>query len=202
MTAGDPATAEPLSEGWYLMSTGDLERELKRVRDQAGDVEPSSALKVSVEEALEYRNAGNVPDEKGRTLRLVLHVDSPEDLNFLQQKRLIFEPDFHEPPKWRREGSKPVNVIPLRRPGVAPGTSQAWWEERDLGALEREWSATGRIAGLAVPAAYRGFVYKTVLALRAAGRDVTADSVADSIARWLPREEAEQLRAALRAANS
>ncbi len=192
---------ETLREGWYLMSTSDLERELARWRDPSADRGPSNALRLSVEEALAYRNAGNLPDDDGRSLRLVLYVDGPEDLSALQRKRVLYEPDFHDAPRWRREGSKPVNVVPLRKPGVAPSPPEAWWEERDLAALEEEWRTSGRVGGLVVPAEYRGFVYKTVLALKAVGREVTADSVADSIARWLPPFEADRIRAALRTAN-
>lgn len=192
---------EPLSEGWYLMSTSDLERELARVRDPRTQAGPSEAVRLSIDEALAYRNAGNLPDEKGRSLRLVLHVERPEDLSYLQEKRLLYEPDFHDAPKWRREGSKPVNVVPVHTGELPPRRAGPWWEEGDVAALDEEWRSTGRIAGIAVPSAYRSFVYKTVLALRSAGREVTADSVADSIARWVAPEDAERIRAALRAAN-
>jgi hypothetical protein len=52
-----------------------------------------------------------------------------------------------------------------------------------------------------IPGAYRGFVYKTVVSLRSAGRDVTVDSVADSVARWLEPARVAELRAALEDAN-
>lgn len=180
------------------MSPADLERELKRWRSPDVQVEPSAAQHLSVEEALAYRDAGNLPDELGRTLRLVLHVKDATELSYLQQKRLAFEPDFHAAPAWRREGSKPVNVVPLRAADVTGSARVAWWDDPDVAELERTWSATGMVDGMPVPAAYRSFVYKTVLSLRAARREVTADSVADSIARWLSPKETEQIRAALK----
>ena len=191
--------AGPLEDGWYLMSTPELERELARRR--GANVAPSGAPKLSVEEALEIRNAGNLPDGDGRSLRLVLHVEDEKDLENLGLRRLEFEPDYHDAPDWRREGSVPVNVLPLRRAGVEGPRQKGWWEEPDLGGLEQEWARSGSVAGLKVPGEYRSFVYKTVLALQSAGREVTVDSVAGSIARWLPPAEAEEIRTALRAAN-
>ncbi len=190
-----------LAEGWYLMSTSDLERELARWREPAARIPPSNAVRLSIEDARSYRDSGNLPDEAGRSLRLVLHIDKTEDLTFLQQKRLIYEPDFHDAPEWRREGSKPVNVVPLRAPKVMAQPPGSWWEGADVAALEDEWAVTGQVAGLVVPGEYRGFIYKTVLALRSVGRAITADSIADSIARWVPEGEARRIREALRAAN-
>ena len=181
------------------MSTADLERELARWRDPAADVPPSNARPLSVEEALAYRDAGNLPDEHGRTLRLVLVAQTADEVRTLGKKRARFEPDYHAAPAWRREGSAPVNVVPLRASGVV-GDPSPWWESPDVADLEAEWRATGRIAGLKVPAEYRGFVLKTIVSLREAGLPVTEDSVADSIARWLSREQAAEIRAALRAA--
>jgi hypothetical protein len=186
-----------LAEGWYLMSTRELEIELARFRSPDAETHPSGAVRVSVEEALAYRDAGNLPDEQGRTLRLVLHVRDETELASLDAKRLAYEPDFHAAPKWRRRDSKPVNVVPLRHRGVGPVTRDPWWEDDDVGALEREWASTGTVAGLVVPAAYRGFVFKTVIALRRAGLEVTPTSVADSVERWLPPDEAARIRAAL-----
>ena len=194
-----------MREGWYLMSTADLERFLASWRAARGatpprdDVAaPERAVELSIEEALAYRDSGNFPDEDDRSLRLVLIVDDDE-VGSIATRRLEFEPDFHDAPVWRRPGSKPVNVVPLRtgRPG-ASGRSAAWWDEPDLKRMEDEWARSGRVGGLEVPAAYRSFVFKTVLALEAAGRDITADSVADSVARWLPAPEAEALRRVLR----
>ena len=54
-----------------------------------------------------------MPDEDGRSLRIVLHVRDALDVRRLSERRLAFEPDFHEAPTWRREGSKPINVVPL-----------------------------------------------------------------------------------------
>ncbi|MGH2729643.1 MAG: hypothetical protein ACRDJI_03450, partial [Actinomycetota bacterium] len=182
-------------------TAADLERELERLRSGEGDVSPSNAVRLSVEEALAFRNAGNLPDDNGRTLRLVLRIDDASELSYLQAKRLVWEPDFHDAPEWRRAGSRPVNVVPLRAPGVTAGDHGPWWEESQVAALEDEWRTRGTAAGLKVPASCRGFVYKTVLALRAAGREVTPDSVADSISRWVPAPEADQIRSALRDAN-
>ena len=179
------------------MSTADLEQELARRRDPAAGVPPSNAEPQSIEEALAYRNAGNLPDERGRTLRLVLLARTLEEVRALGVKRARFEPDYHAAPTWRREGSAPVNVVPLREPGAA-GDPSPWWESPDVAQLEAEWRATGRIGGLVVPAEYRGFVLKTVASLRQAGLPVTPDSVADSIARWLSPEQADAVRAALR----
>jgi hypothetical protein len=190
-----------IEEGWYLMNTAELERELARWRAPDEGLPPSTAIRLSIEEALARRNAGNLPDEEGRTLRLVLRVDTPSELSFLQAKRLMWEPDFHDAPRWRREGSKPVNVVPLRATEAQP-ESGPWWENPDLAALEDEWSGSGTVAGLKVPGEYRGFVYKTVLALRSAGVEITPDTVADSIARWLPADESDRIRAALKNAAS
>lgn len=186
-----------LAEGWYLMSTRDLEIELARFRSPDAERASSGAVRLSVEGALAYRDAGNLPDGQGRTLRLVLHVRDETDLASLDAKRLAYEPDFHAAPAWRLPESKPVNVVPLRHRGVRLVTHDAWWEDADVGALEKEWSATGTVAGLVVPAAYRGFVYKTVIALQRAGIEITATSVADSVERWVPPEEAARIRAAL-----
>ncbi|MGH2820840.1 MAG: hypothetical protein ACRDJ5_09320 [Actinomycetota bacterium] len=192
--------APELEEGWYLMSTSDLERELARLR--SGDpLPPSNARRLSTEEALAYRNAGNVPDEEGRTLRLVLRIDDVDMLDAIEERRRAFEPDFHDAPRWRRPGSAPVNVVTLRGPEVAARKATPWFEQPDLASLEQEWRATGAVAGLRVPADYRGFVYKTILALRASGKEVSPDTIADSIARWMAPGEAEEIRRALVEAN-
>lgn len=181
------------------MSTSDLEKELARWRDPAAALPPSNAVALSVEEALAYRNTGNLPDEHGRTLRLVLLARDVEEVRSLGRKRIEYEPDYHEAPAWRREGSAPVNVVPLRSPGVG-GDEAPWWESPDVAPLEAEWRATGRIAGLAVPAEYRGFVLKTVVALREAGRPVDVDSLAASLGRWLSPEQVREITGAIRAA--
>lgn len=180
------------------MSAHDLEIELRRWREPAAEVEPSNAEPLEVEEALAYRNAGNMPDALDRTLRLVLHVNDAAELSYLQLKRLEFEPDFHDAPTWRREGSKPVNVVPLRRGDVEGAGGRPWWEDPDVASLEDEWTRTGTVEGMHVPAEYRSFVYKTVLSLRSAQREVTPDSVADSIARWLSTEQVAEIRTALK----
>ncbi|HEX2051431.1 MAG TPA: hypothetical protein VHJ34_12505 [Actinomycetota bacterium] len=191
----------PLEEGWYLMSTGDLERELRRWREPDAAVPPSNARRLERAEALAYRDAGNLPDELGRTLRLVLVADDARDVAALDDKRRRYEPDYHRPPTWRRAGSAPVNVVPLRAPGVGGPAAGPWWEQADVAELESEWRRTGAVAGVAVPREYRSFVLKTVAALRAAGEPVTPDSIADSIARWLAPDDAARIRAALRAAD-
>jgi hypothetical protein len=187
-----------LEEGWYLMSTADLERELARRRDSDARLAPSNAVRLSVEDALAYRSAGNVPDEQGRTLRLVLKVHDARDLAALDAKRLLYEPDYHEAPEWRREGSKPVNVVPLRDPHVGAAHEGPWWEQPEVAELESEWRDKGTVAGISVPAAYRGFIYKTVISLRSAGREVTPQTILDSLARWLPPDEVARLREELR----
>jgi hypothetical protein len=194
----DPSQVLRLREGWYLMSVGDLETELARWRGETGRG-PSHAERISVEEALDFRNAGNVPDELGRSLRLVLVAE--DSAAALHEKRLRWEPDFHDPPDWRRPGSLPVNVVPLRASRPPGEDDAAWWDDPDLAALEAEWSRTGAVAGLRIPADYRGFLYKTILSLRSAGRPVTVESVSDSVARWLEPDQAAALRAALDDAN-
>ncbi len=182
------------------MSTADLELELKRARQPGSDLPRSNALALAVEDALAYRDAGNLPDELDRSLRLVLIVKDPAELSYLQSKRLAFEPDFHEAPAWRREGSRPVNVVPLRADLEGPSSpmTEGWWTDPALARMEEEWSRTGRVAGMKVPAEYRSFIYKTVLSLRAANREVSIDSVLASIARWLPPDDVERLALALR----
>ena len=179
------------------MSPHDLELELKRWRQPETDVPVSNAIPLSVEEALSYRNSGNLPDEQERSLRLVLHVNSAAELTYLQQKRSRYEPDFHDAPSWRREGSRPVNVVPLRRSDLDAEPPRAWWDDPHVSALEEEWRESGAVGGIVVPADYRSFVYKTILSLRASGREVTPDSIADSISRWLGDEQAEQIRKAM-----
>ncbi len=182
------------------MNTADLELELKRAREPGRALPPSNALALSIEDALAYRDAGNLPDELDRSLRLVLIVNDPAELSYLQEKRLRFEPDFHDAPAWRREGSRPVNVVPLRADLEGPSSSMAegWWTDPDLARMEDEWSRTGRVAGIKVPADYRSFIYKTVLSLRAANKEVSTDSVLASIARWLPPGDVERIALALR----
>jgi hypothetical protein len=187
-------------EGWYLMSTGELERMLRWWRTPTADQDPHPAIRLTIEDALAYRDAGNVPDVDGRTLRLLLLARDRDEVRDLAIKRARYEPDYLDAPAWRREGSKPVNLVPL---GSDRGSSEErpWWEEPELAALESEWAATGAIEGLRIPEAYRGFVYKTILSLRAAGRPVGVQSIADSVARWMAPEEAAEIRSALETAN-
>jgi hypothetical protein len=195
--------ASRLREGWYLMSTRDLEVELALERNAGAPPEQSNALPIPTEEALAFRNAGNVPDELDRTLRLGLRISRPGEVDELQSKRLIYEPDYLEAPSWRAPDSVPVNVVPLRTPDSSPSPEPGpWWDEPNLARLEAEWEATGRVAGVAIPATYRGFVYKTVLELQAAGRPVTVAAIADSIARWTGSAEAQEIRRALEEANA
>ena len=183
------------------MSATDLEVELRAWREPGAAFPPSSSVALGTEEALSIRDDGNLPDEHGRTLRLVLIVDRSEP-GLIERERLRFEPDFHEAPEWRREGSKPVNVVPLSPAGAGRREPlDAWWEDPAMGALEEEWRGSGAVAGLSIPEEWRGFVFKTISSLRAAGREVTVDSIADSVARWLAPEEVARLRTALRDAN-
>lgn len=189
-----------MNEGWYLMSTSDLEIELARWRGDDSRP-PSNAQPVSIEEALAFRNKGNVPDDLDRTLRLVLRIDNDEDLHSLDSKRLAYEPDFFSPPGWRREGSKPVNVVPLRRSDVKGSPPKPWWEDPAMAAMEAEWSESGEVQGIRIPGQYRSFVYKTIALLRSAGADVTVDAVTGSIERWLAFDQSERLKKALEQAN-
>ena len=135
-------------------------------------------------------------------MRLVLHVGDTHEPGALERRRLTFEPDFHDEPTWRRPGSAPVNVVPLAGTRAAREVPGAWFEEPGVGALESECQETGAVAGLRIPAELRGFVLKTVLALRSAGKEVTPETVSASIARWVPAADAERIRAALTAANA
>lgn len=182
------------------MSLDELQQELRRLREP-GTVPPTGAPHLSVENALAYRNAGNLPDDSGRTLRLVLHIGDPPEPGAIERRRLDFEPDYHDEPTWRRAGSSPVNVVPLRAEGGRREPPDAWYEEPRVAALEAEWQATGTVAGFRIPADLRGFVFKTVLALRAAGREPSVEAVSASIARWLPRPEAALVRKRLQQAN-
>ena len=182
------------------MSTTDLETELARWR---GDSERplSNARPLTIEEALDYRNRGNLPDEFDRSLRLVLRIDDAADLGALDRKRLTYEPDFFSAPTWRREGSKPVNVVPLRAPDISGPRATPWPDDPEMAALEAEWSRTGKLDGVVIPEEYRGFVYKTVALLRSAGAEVTVDSISGAVARWLDPSQANRVRAALIEAN-
>ena len=184
------------------MSASDLEIELRARREPHAKVPPSRAVALSTEDALARRDAGNLPDELGRTLRLVLVLERSEP-GLVERERLRFEPDFHDAPTWRREGSKPVNVVPLVAPGArAARPPQAWWDDETMGRFESEWRASGTVAGIVIPGDWRGFVFKTIASLKDSGVDVTVDAIADSVARWLAPEEADRLRRALREANS
>jgi hypothetical protein len=190
-----------LRDGWYLMTTADLEMELRRWRSPEEPLPASGAEPLSVEQAIAFRDAGNIPDEHDRTLRLVLRIEDTKDLANLDARRVSFEPDYHEAPRWRREGSRPINVVPLRRPDVGPVTTSAWWEEPALEALEQEFQTSGTAAGVHVPGEYRAFVFKTILALRAQSREVTPQTISDSIARWLPEADARRVARSLAEAN-
>lgn len=181
------------------MSSAEIEAELARLRDPLRA--PSGARRLATEEALARRDAGNRPDERGRSLRLVLHNDRPGVPGAVEARRLAFEPDYHDAPRWRRPGSVPVTVVPL--PVAARrAPPESWLDDPALAALESEWLATGAIAGLVIPGELRGFVFKTVLALRAGGKEVSARTVSDSIARWVPPRIADEIRAALTRANA
>ena len=184
---------EELVDGWFLMSTADLELELARWRSPKTDVGTPNTRRLTTEQALEFRNAGNLPDEFDRTMRLVLRINDTQDLARLAERRLEFEPDYQDAPTWRREGSRPINVVPLRRSGVAPVSTGPWWEDAELAELEREFGERSTAAGVRVPGEYRGFIFKTILALRSQGRQITPETIADSIARWLPKETAARI---------
>lgn len=186
-------------DGWYLMSIRDLEVELARAR---GDhtAPPSNAVALSIEEALAYKAAGNLPDTDGRSLRLVLHIRDEHEFRELDERRLRFEPDMHDPPTWKRDGSAAITVVPLRGADVGPLRTSAWWEEPDIAELESEWQQNGTAAGLKIPGEFRSFVYKTIVALRKAGIEITADSVAASVARWTSPDDAERIKLALKKA--
>jgi hypothetical protein len=185
-------------DGWYLMTNEEVVREVERWK-----ADPGSAFRdfsrLPVSDALSHRNAGNFPDDEGRSLRLVITVDPDAGVDSVSERRLEFEPDFHHAPNWRRPASRPVNLIPLRMrtSSTDPEPEEAWWEDEKVAPLEAEWKEFGTVAGLPVPGEFRSFVFKTVIALRASGRDVTADSVADSVARWLDPVDADRLRKAL-----
>ena len=174
------------------MSTRELERALASWR--SGDRAAEVGIPLTVDEALAHRNEGNVPGEDDRSLRLVLFVDGEP----LEKKRLRFEPDFHAAPEWRKEGSRPVNVVPLRTEDSPPGDGAPWWESPRVKELEEEWRSSGTVAGVEVPAGYRSFVFKTVIALQDAGESVTPSSIGDSIARWLSPEDARRVRESLK----
>jgi hypothetical protein len=78
-----------LDDGWYLMSTRDLELELARRNNPVRDAPRSNAVKLEVQEALSYRDAGNLPDEMDRSLRLVLNIEGSEGLHGLDARRRI-----------------------------------------------------------------------------------------------------------------
>lgn len=178
------------------MNVADLEIELARRRGE--DRPPSNALALTTEQALEYRERGNLPDDLGRTLRLVLRVDSAADVASLDEKRLLYEPDFVRAPAWRREGSRPVNVVPLLpEGGVEPSPPRAWWNDPEMAELEAEWRRSGRVAGVKVPAELRSFVYKTVVLLRKGGVEISVQTISDSLARWLSAAQAAEIRVAL-----
>lgn len=175
------------------MSVRDLEIELARHRDPAREEDVSNARRLTTDEALAYRSAGNLPDELDRTLRLVLIVDGEA----LSQKRLRFEPDFHAAPLWKRDGSRPVNVVPLISADAPPPKVETpWWEQPDVAPLEAEWQRTGGVGGVAIPAELRSFVLKTIASLRSAGVEVTRRSIVDSVSRWLSPAQVAELREA------
>jgi len=193
--------AELLRDGWYLMSTSDLELELQHWRSPDRRRPPSRARRLTNEAALAYRDAGNLPDELDRSLRLVLVVNDTWDLAHLDARRLEYEPDYHDAPTWRRKGSRPVNVVPLRSPGVEPVTKGSWWDDPELEALEREFTERGTAAGVRIPGEFRGFIFKTVLALRSQGREITPQAISDSVSRWLSKEDAARIKTAIDEAN-
>ena len=181
------------------MNLEELEQELRRAR--GGSAPPSGAPRLSTEQALEFRNSGNLPDASGRSLRLVLHVSEPPQPGALEKRRLEFEPDYHEDPVWRTEASRPVHIVPLRATRRRSSESPAWYEEPHVAELEAEWQRTGAISGVNIPGDLRGFLYKTILALRSAGKAVSVQTLSASVARWLQPDDAARISDALRRAN-
>ena len=182
------------------MTAAEVEGELRSIDDPAVAGPVTGAVPLPQEDALAFKRAGNLPDDQGRTLRLVIRAEGT-DPESIARRRVLFEPDYHDAPAWRRPGSKPVNVIP-RPAGRSGGDGpQAWWEDPAMEALETEWRERGTAGGVKVPGEYRSFVFKTVAALRAADREVTAATIADSIARWVPEPDAAEIRTALLEAN-
>jgi hypothetical protein len=192
---------ESFTDGWYLMSLTQLEAYLGAWRAGDPSLIPEDVEKLSVGDAIAFRNRGNAPDDLDRSLRLVLRIDNEEDLRSLDLRRIGFEPDAHDAPAWRREGSRPINVVPLRRADLTGTTSHPWWEDPEMAAMEREWQESGTVDGLKIPGDLRGFVYKTIAALRKTETEVTPDAIADSVARWLEAEDVDELRAALKDVN-
>lgn len=189
----------PLSEGWYLMDNRALERELQLFRTGEGPGgEHVEAL--SIDAALAFRNAGNLPDDLDRTLRLVLVIETEDDLRNLDAKRAALEPDYLDAPTWRREGSRPVNVVPLRAASVR-GTEQAWHEDPEMDALESQWRESGTVEGVTIPGDYRSFLFKSIVALRSTGREITVESLCGALERWLDPAQVAEIRAALEDAN-
>ncbi len=178
------------------MSDRDVEIEVARLRGEPRDA--SGALALSVDEALAYRSRGNIPDELGRSLRLVLS----DATTTFEQRRLDFEPDLHAAPTWRRQGSRTVTLIPLPRDKASKPDDWEWRDDPAMLGSEEEWSRTGRVGDLAIPADIRGFLFKTIVALRSADQEITIDSVCSSIARWLQPSDVERIRNALIEANS
>jgi hypothetical protein len=189
-----------LDEGWYLMNLDELEQELRRARRPRA-APPSGAIRMSIEEALARRNAGNLPDADGRTLRLVLHVSDPPEPGALERRRLHFEADLHDEPTWRRPGSLPVHIVPLPVSEGHRHEPRPWFEQPEVASLEQEWRRTGSIDGVNVPGDVRGFLWKTVLALRAAGKEISVETLSASVARWLEPDDAARIRHALEHAN-
>ncbi len=175
------------------MSDRDVEIEIARFRGE--DRPASNASPLSIPDALEFRAAGNIPDEMGRCLRIVL---SDEEMPF-EKRRLDFEPDLHAAPTWRREGSRPVTLIPLPSGAGKEVKPEEWrWsDDPAMQALEDEWTRTGGAGGLVIPAEFRGFLFKTIATLQDEGREVTIDSVCSSISRWLSPSDVDRIRSAL-----
>ena len=174
------------------MSTREIEQVIAAWR--SGDRNSEFGIPLTTEQALELRDGGNVPDADDRSLRLVLFVGSEP----LERKRLRFEPDYHDAPTWKREGSRPVNIVPLTTEETPSGEDRPWWDLPRVKELEEEWQRSGAVAGVEVPGEYRSFVFKTIVALQDAGRPVTPDSVGASIERWLTPDDAERVRMSLK----
>ena len=66
----------------------------------------SNTRRVTIEGALEFRNAGNLPDEVDRTLGWCFVSRTHRISNGSHERRLEFGPDYQDAPTWRREGSR------------------------------------------------------------------------------------------------
>ena len=67
--------------------------------------------------------------------------------------------------------------------------------------LEAQWQRTGAVSGVNIPGDLRGFLFKTILALRAAGKEISVEALSASVSRWLQPDDVARIGDALRRAN-